>query len=283
MERREFLRICRIGLVAGGASAVPLAARGFWAGGVAPSDYLTTFRRWLRSADTGTTPLPAVEKVVLDHTNGRRRRQGRDPLAADPPLADVARFYAHLLARGAPFAHRDADGRDPQTRINILHRRLIGPTGENLFLSNEIPTDAADRAGRNAVDRLMTSPGHRENILSRDWTHAGMGAVASRAGVLYAVQLFSHRALLLAEELPIRLQAGMPAPPELSRFAAGMAERIAFIPDDRALSMEDFVLLDQVRTPGERGVYRCHYAIVTGREGLRISYAVHPGPVVEVI
>src|SRR5690606_19186594 len=100
------------------------------------------------------------------------------PLNKDPLLAYVAYQHSQDMAQKRFFAHINPEGEDPNDRFR--NHGGFGHVGENIALDSRI--DSAFR-------RLMGSPGHRANILSEQFTHAGIG-VYSSGGQFYITQLF---------------------------------------------------------------------------------------------
>jgi uncharacterized protein YkwD/uncharacterized membrane protein required for colicin V production len=112
-----------------------------------------------------TRPRPDLEKQMLDLVNQERQKAGLNPLAADPELTEVARRHsADMFARGY-FAHDTPEGLTPFDRMRAANVRFI-TAGENLALA---PTLSVAHTG------LMNSPGHRANILRKEFGRVGIG------------------------------------------------------------------------------------------------------------
>jgi uncharacterized protein YkwD/uncharacterized membrane protein required for colicin V production len=112
-----------------------------------------------------TRPRPDLEKQKLDLVNQERQKAGLNPLAADPELTEVARRHsADMFARGY-FAHDTPEGLTPFDRMRAANVRFI-TAGENLALA---PTLSVAHTG------LMNSPGHRANILRKEFGRVGIG------------------------------------------------------------------------------------------------------------
>jgi uncharacterized protein YkwD len=112
-----------------------------------------------------TRPRPDLEKQMLDLANQERQAAGLNPLAPDPELTEVARHHsADMFARGY-FAHDTPEGLTPFDRMHAANVRFI-TAGENLALA---PTLSVAHNG------LMNSPGHRANILRREFGRVGIG------------------------------------------------------------------------------------------------------------
>ena len=112
-------------------------------------------------------PRPDLEKQMLDSVNRERQAAGLQPLAADPELTEVARRHsADMFMRGY-FAHDTPDGLTPFDRMRAANVRFI-TAGENLALA---PTISVAHTG------LMNSPGHRANILRKEFGRVGIGVM----------------------------------------------------------------------------------------------------------
>jgi len=112
-----------------------------------------------------TRPRPDLEKQMLDLVNQERQAAGLNQLAADPELTEVARRHsADMFARGY-FAHDTPEGLTPFDRMRAANIRFL-TAGENLALA---PTLSVAHNG------LMNSPGHRANILRKEFGRVGIG------------------------------------------------------------------------------------------------------------
>ena len=112
-------------------------------------------------------PRPDLEKQMLDLVNKERVANGLNPLAPDPELTEVARRHsADMFTRGY-FAHDTPEGLSPFDRMRQANVRFA-TAGENLALAPTIPV---------AHNGLMNSPGHRANILRREFGRVGIGVM----------------------------------------------------------------------------------------------------------
>ncbi|WP_251091943.1 CAP domain-containing protein [Streptomyces sp. Caat 7-52] len=140
-------------------------------------------RFWTALWASPLTPagLTRTAAEVLALTNTERGRAGLPPLAADPLLTAAAQAHsADMVARDF-YAHTAPDGSEPWDRAAAAgaRRRTIG---ENIA--------CGQRSAAEVVTDWMNSPGHRANILKRDFTHLGVGfAGGGRAGT-YWTQMF---------------------------------------------------------------------------------------------
>jgi len=127
-------------------------------------------------------PRPELEARMLELVNGERVATGLRPLAPDPELVQVARQHStDMFARGY-FAHVTPEGRDPFDRMREARVSFL-TAGENLALA---PTMQIAHTG------LMRSPGHRANILQRDFGRVGIGIMDGGIHGLMVTQDFRN-------------------------------------------------------------------------------------------
>ncbi len=109
----------------------------------------------------------ASEKQMLGKVNEERTKQGLAGLAFDEALTQVARAHAKDMLERGYFSHYTPEGLSPFDRMaqgNISYQYA----GENLAFAPDVEI---------AMDGLMKSPGHRENILSPNFRRAGIGVL----------------------------------------------------------------------------------------------------------
>ena len=112
-------------------------------------------------------PRPDLEKQMLDLVNRERQAAGLQPLAPDPELTEVARGHSADMFKRGYFAHDTPEGLTPFDRMRAGGVRFL-TAGENLALA---PTISVAHTG------LMNSPGHRANILRREFGRVGIGVM----------------------------------------------------------------------------------------------------------
>jgi len=125
-------------------------------------------------------PDPKAEAQLLALVNGEREAAGLPALVFDAALVPVGRAHAVEMFEQGYFAHESPTAGDPFDRLaaaNIIYLTA----GENLAFAPDLLT---------AHRGLMNSPGHRANILSPAFGHAGMAVIRSRYHGLMIVQLF---------------------------------------------------------------------------------------------
>ncbi len=128
------------------------------------------------------------EQRAFELINAERRARGRGPLVIDGELTRMARYHSENMARRGFFNHVDRDGLDLTGRASVLG--LVGwkALGENIAYNQGYDDPTAF-----AVERWMISNKHRENILNREFTHAGIGIAKAADGSVYFTQVFMTR------------------------------------------------------------------------------------------
>jgi uncharacterized protein YkwD len=122
---------------------------------------------------TGLRDLGQVRSAMLAAVNAERRKAGVPPLTASSKLDQAAQRHAEdMLARNY-FAHESPERKTVRERAKEAGYdwRAIG---ENIA---EGQTSVAE-----VMDTWMHSPGHRRNILDRDFKELGVGLALGRNG-----------------------------------------------------------------------------------------------------
>ncbi len=112
------------------------------------------------------SPTPAEE--LVDLINAERIRQGRSPLEIDGLIMDVAEAHSQDMINRNFFDHTNPDGLTPGDRLSNAGYTWSW-SGENIGAGYTTP-----QAMFNA---WMNSSGHRNNILSANYTKIGIGYV----------------------------------------------------------------------------------------------------------
>jgi len=127
-------------------------------------------------------PRPDLEARMLVLVNNERTKAGLSQLTADPELTEVARRHSiDMFARGY-FAHLNPEGRSPFERMREANVSYL-TAGENLALAPTLQI---------AHNGLMNSPGHRANILHRNFGRVGIGIMDGGVHGLMITQDFRN-------------------------------------------------------------------------------------------
>jgi hypothetical protein len=127
-------------------------------------------------------PLSQMEKEIIDATNQKRQEHGLEALGSDPTLMTAARQHAQNMARQKTLSH-ELDGKSMQDRVKELDYKYLA-IAENVAFNQP---DA-----KSVVEGWMNSPGHRANILNKNYTQIGVGAAPDDEGQQYFTQVFGR-------------------------------------------------------------------------------------------
>jgi len=109
----------------------------------------------------------AGEKQMFNMVNQEREQRGIQKLVTDQSLINVARAHCEDMFKRGYFSHNTPEGLTPFDRMGKADIEFTF-AGENLAL--------APNTGL-AMQGLMQSPGHRENILSKNFGKIGVGVI----------------------------------------------------------------------------------------------------------
>ncbi|MBY0223931.1 MULTISPECIES: CAP domain-containing protein [Sporosarcina] len=113
-----------------------------------------------------TANVSAEEQAVLDLTNAERAKAGLKPLQFDATLQKSAKQKSADMAKNNYFSHTSPTYGSPfdQMKMNgITYRKAA----ENIA--------QGQRNAQEVVTAWMNSAGHRQNILTPEFTHIGIG------------------------------------------------------------------------------------------------------------
>ena len=131
---------------------------------------------------TETLPISQVEEQMVRLINRERAKRGLRPLTLDRRLSRTGRDHSRDMMRRHYFSHTSPEGDTVMDRVRAdgLPYRFVG---ENL---------AHAPSHQLAHSLLMGSPGHRANILHREYTRVGIGVVVERGEGLMITEVFAR-------------------------------------------------------------------------------------------
>jgi uncharacterized protein YkwD len=140
--------------------------------------------RTVSSSPVAATTNAAGEEIVV-RTNAERIKLGLPALARNTALMQAAQLQADQMAALNKMAHTlpGASYPSPESRLDAAGYRMSA-SGENV--AEGYPSAAAVVAG------WMTSPGHRENIVSTHFSEMGAGFATAKNGRKFYAQVFGH-------------------------------------------------------------------------------------------
>lgn len=135
-----------------------------------------------------------VARLVFEQVNHIRTEHGLNTLSYNQKLAVKADAHAEDMGRYDYLNHTSLDGE------TVRERYPFCPAGENIaqtWVLENIMIDAESEYYSNEKElanglakQWMNSPGHRENILLKQYASSGVGVSITPNGKVYAVQGF---------------------------------------------------------------------------------------------
>jgi uncharacterized YkwD family protein len=113
-----------------------------------------------------TKAISETESRVIELTNAERRKNGLPNLQADTSLSNVAREKTNDMQKNNYFSHTSPTYGSPFDMMRDFGIKYK-TAGENIAQGQQTPEQV--------VNAWMNSEGHRKNILSKDYTHIGVG------------------------------------------------------------------------------------------------------------
>ncbi|HWT03527.1 MAG TPA: CAP domain-containing protein [Pyrinomonadaceae bacterium] len=159
------------------------------------------------AARAGIAHSDEIEREILELVNQERAKVGAGPLQLDTTLQDAARGHSDDMFVRAFFAHEDPDGFSASDRLAKAHRQLIGLTGENIWMGTNMDLSDQKKLAASIMNNWMNSPGHKDNILKKDYTHLGVG-VAVKGRDVRATQNFAAVYALTEQAVPAEVRGG---------------------------------------------------------------------------
>lgn len=153
--------------------------------------------------------LSSVESCFYSATNRERSKVGRPRLALKSDLTTIARRHSRRMAADGTIYHN-----------NNLGNEISGhwwAAGENVGMGPDC---------QSIQDAFMASPGHRANVIDRDYNQVGVGVAYDDEGTIYVTVDFAgrpsgtrrvvttHRAVPAKKAAPPARRPAPPPPPE---------------------------------------------------------------------
>lgn len=126
--------------------------------------------------NNSNSSVSSIEQEVVRLVNIERQKEGLSPLSIDTQLSKVARLKSEDMKNKGYFSHTSPTYGTPfdmLKQFNISYKTA----GENIA--------KGQKSAEAVVNAWMNSEGHRRNILSKSFTHIGVGHTSN-----YWTQLF---------------------------------------------------------------------------------------------
>jgi len=130
------------------------------------------------------SPTREMEKTALARINQERAQRGLGMLVWNEQIADLAHQHSCRMIQRGFFTHDDPER-------GVVMQRLAGAGvlfsggSENLYRERGYPDPDT-----HAVESWLRNPGHRKNMLDRDFDQAGIGIVMRRDGTYFVTAIF---------------------------------------------------------------------------------------------
>lgn len=121
------------------------------------------------------------ENEVIRLVNVERAKAGLQPLKANWELSRIARYKSQDMATKNYFSHTSPTYGSPFDMIKAFGLSYSA-AGENIAAGQTSP--------QSVMNAWMNSSGHRQNILSPNYTEIGVGLAKSSSGKYYWTQMF---------------------------------------------------------------------------------------------
>lgn len=174
--------------------------------------------RKLNPSVLGVATDITIEDLV-GFTNQKRQEQGTPPVVLNKELSDAAAAKANDMFAKDYWAHNAPDGTTPWVFIQNAGYSYIY-AGENLA------KDFADSKG--VVNAWMTSPSHRDNMLSHRYDEVGFAVVNGSLNgqeTTLVVQMFGRRQASAVASIPSEKSQVAPTETRGLSFVAGVTNK----------------------------------------------------------
>lgn len=138
-----------------------------------------------------------IDSEVVRITNEYRQKEGLSPLKENEKLNEAAMMRAEDMFKRQYFDHVAPDGTDVTYSLSVVKYEYAA-SGENLALG-------FFKDSKELVDAWMASPGHRENILKKNFTEIG---------VAHKIDIFEGKKQLIAVQVFAKPLSDCPMPDE---------------------------------------------------------------------
>jgi hypothetical protein len=134
----------------------------------------------------------ALSAMIVQETNRVRQMYGLSGIVDDPQLRDTASRHSRNMAENGFWGHIDPQGRTPYKRVAEEDASFTGRVAENLWMCEGCDQLSLEKLPKQIVATWLNSPGHRENLLNSQLTHAGIG-ISITGGTVHVTQLLTSR------------------------------------------------------------------------------------------
>lgn len=135
-----------------------------------------------KNPDDVNVELEALKLLTVLH-NEERFKAGCPELQLNPKLISAARIHCEWMADNKKMTHEGLKGSMPWTRVQLSGYEYT-IVGENIAFGYRSP--------RSVMTGWMNSPGHKANILNRNYRDLGVAVALDSNGVAYWCTVFGR-------------------------------------------------------------------------------------------
>ena len=188
-----------------------------------------------------------AQNELLRLLNSDRKTFGLKPLQLHSVLNAVSQAHSQDMVDNDFVGHNSPTQGTPQAQAFAFD--LSANVAQNVAVNFNLAR---------AHQKLMSSPGHRQTMLSPDYTHAGFGIVANTAGQLYITQNFIEEKLML-DPLPATVKASAPFAVEGTATETGV---VGLFIDQKQHSVSPVQAGERFRLPVSIGTPGAHRLLI---------------------
>ncbi len=149
--------------------------------------------------------IAEIEKAIFKFTNKERTERGLKALKFNQELTELAKIHNKNMNDYEFFDHEDQNGMKIGERREEFFPEILGGIGENIAFNKGYEIEGT---AKRLVKQWMNSPGHRENILRKEFTQLGVGVLASE-NKIYGTQVFGSLVAKMLTPIPKKLELGI--------------------------------------------------------------------------
>ncbi len=127
--------------------------------------------------------VSSSEQTLLRLLNEDRARYGLPALILDEELSRIARIKSQDMVDNRYFAHQSPTYGNIRSMLTSFGVSYLS-AGENI---------ARSRSVQHSNAAFLSSSGHRRNMLSKTYTHVGIGVVTDARGFVTVTEIFVRR------------------------------------------------------------------------------------------
>jgi uncharacterized protein YkwD len=139
-----------------------------------------------KQVETKAITLRGIESEIHERSNASRERRGKDELIFDEKLSNFARERSQDMHDRNYFAHTAPSGCGIVCNFESSDYETL-VWAENIARYNPYDEASMEVVAEIFVEKWLKSSGHRDNLLSQDYTHHGIGVAVEGKNIIATV------------------------------------------------------------------------------------------------